>query len=124
MPHEYEGTREYFLIYAELIQAARFRGTVTYQELAELVGLPPVGAFMGAELGAYLGAISQNEVEHGRPMLSAVTVTVDGKPGEGFFGLAKDLGRLAGDLPSHKETFWEAERQRVYATWHRYLHRS
>jgi hypothetical protein len=48
---QYRGTREYALIFAELITAARYRGTVTYQELAELVGLPLQGNFMGAELG-------------------------------------------------------------------------
>jgi hypothetical protein len=55
----YRGTKEYFLILAELIQTARYRGTVTYQELADLVGLPLVGAFMGNELGGYLGTISK-----------------------------------------------------------------
>lgn len=124
MPHEHRGTREYYLIYAELIQAARYRGTVTYQELAELVDLPLVGSHMGSELGAYLGAISENQVKHGRPMLSAITVTVAGQPGEGFFGLAKDLGKLTSDQPADKQAFWETETQRVYATWKRDFHRS
>ena len=40
MVNTHRGTKAYLLIYAELITAARYRGTVTYQELAELVGLP------------------------------------------------------------------------------------
>jgi hypothetical protein len=124
MSDRYRGTKEYFLILVELIQTARYRGTVTYQELADLIGLPLVGAFMGNELGGYLGAISQDEVQHGRPMLSALTVTVEGKPGNGFFALAKDLGKLKSDHPSDREAFWEAEKKAVYQTWQRSFRKS
>ncbi len=111
------GTKAYLLIYAELITAARYRGTVTYQELAELVGLPLQGIYMGAELGEYLGEIVEDEVKQGRPMLSAITVRVTGKPG--FFALAKELGKLSSDDEGVQETFWEAEKQAVYETWQR-----
>ncbi len=47
MDDKYRGTKDYFLIYAELIRAARYRGTVTYQELADFVGLPLRGSYMG-----------------------------------------------------------------------------
>src|SRR5262249_6960595 len=97
MPGEHRGTKQCALIYAELIAAARHRGTVTYQELAELVGLPIVGAHMGSEIGAYLGVISEDEVRQGRPMLSAIAVNVEGKPGGGFYGLAKELDKLTSD---------------------------
>jgi hypothetical protein len=110
-------TRESAIIFMELITAARYRGTVTYQELAALVGLPLQGNYMGAMLGGYLGAISEDEVKHGRPMLSAIAVTTAGKPGEGFFGLAKDLGRLTSESASHRQAFWEAEKRAVYLTW-------
>jgi hypothetical protein len=123
MTDRYHGTKEYFLILAELIQTARYRGTVTYQELADLVGLPLVGSFMGNELGGYLGAISEDEVQHGRPMLSALTVTVEGKPGDGFFALAKDLGKLKSDHPYDRDAFWEAEKRTVYQIWQRSLHK-
>lgn len=113
------GTKAYLLIYAELITAARYRGTVTYQELAELVGLPLQGIYMGAELGEYLGEIVEDEVKQGRPMLSAITVRVTGKPGPGFFALAKELGKLSSDDEGVQETFWEAEKQAVYETWQR-----
>jgi hypothetical protein len=111
------GTRQYHLIYAELIRAARYRGTVTYQELADLVGLPLRGSYMGSELGGYLGAISEEEVKQGRPMLSAIAVTVSGKPGGGFFTFAKDLGRLTSDVLVDQQAFWESEKKHVYETW-------
>jgi hypothetical protein len=120
MNKQYRGSREYSLIFAELITAARYRGTVTYQALAELVGLPLQGNYMGRALGEYLGAISEDEVRvHGRPMLSAIAVTTSGTPGEGFFGLAKDLGKLMSDHPAERQAFWDAERNAVYTTWQR-----
>jgi hypothetical protein len=119
MPSAHRGTREYSLIYAELIAAARHRGTVRYQELADLIGLPLRGGYMAGELGEYLGAISEDEVNQGRPMLSAVTVNKDGKPSRGFFGLAKQLGKLASDDPVEQEAFWESEKKAVYKTWQR-----
>ena len=117
MSTRYVGTRQYHLIYAELIRAARYRGTVTYQELADLVGLPLRGSYMGSELGGYLGAISEEEVKQGRPMLSAIAVTVSGKPGGGFFTFAKDLGRLTSDVLVDQQAFWESEKKHVYETW-------
>lgn len=124
MSDRYTGTREYYLIYAELITAARHRGTVTYQELADLVGLPLIGNHMGRELGWYLGVISENEVKHGRPMLSAIAVTVTGKPGGGFFGLAQQLGKLTSDDESVRNAFWEAEKKAVYETWRKTFDRA
>jgi hypothetical protein len=119
MEDKYRGTKQYLLIYAELIQAARYRGTVTYQELADLVGLPLQGSYMGSEIGGYIGAISEDEVKQGRPMLSAIVIGVSGKPGPGFFTWAKDLGKLKSDEKSDQEAFWEAEKKAVYATWQR-----
>ncbi|MDE3230070.1 MAG: hypothetical protein KGO05_09315 [Chloroflexota bacterium] len=112
-------TKEYHLIYAELIHAARHRGTVTYQEVAELIGIQTYGSYMGHEIGAYAGVISMNEVRHGRPMLSAILVRVDGVPSGGFFDLARQLGRLNSDDEAHQQAFLAAETQAVYHTWKR-----
>lgn len=117
MSKTYRGTKEYILIYAELVNAAQHRGTVTYQELAQLVGLPLQGNFMGQELGHYTGEISREEMEHGRPMLSAIVVGTSGKPGGGFFGLAKQLGKLTSDDPDEQAAFWRSEKQAVHDTW-------
>jgi hypothetical protein len=124
MVNTHRGTNEYMLIYAELITAARYRGTVTYQELAELVGLPLQGIHMGAELGAYLGATAEDEVQQGRPMSSATTIRVTGKPGPGCFALAKELGKLNSDDEAVQQAFWEVEKHAVYETWQRSFSRS
>jgi hypothetical protein len=119
-PPKYRGKQEYLLVYAELINAARHRGTLTYQEVAEIMGLPPRGHHMGAETSHLLGEISQEEHEHGRPMLSALVVSsVDGSVGSGFFGLARDLAKLQGTTPAEERRFWEQGRDAVYAAWKR-----
>ena len=118
---KYRGTREYQLVYAELINAARYRGTVTYQELAVIVGLPPQGSHMGKELGQLLGEISEDEHDRGRPKLSAVAVNVEGVPGPGFFALARDLDKLRSDARGEERRFWESERDVVSETWRRPL---
>jgi len=116
----YRGTGEYFLVFNELVKAARCRGTVTYQELAELIGLPITGDHMASELAQFLGAISEDQDRRKRPMLSAVAVTVDGEPGEGFFKLAKTLGKYGGsDDREDKRRFWEAEVKLVHDLWKR-----
>ena len=123
MSKVYRGSKEYLLIYSELIRAAQHHGIVTYQELADLVGLPLQGNYMGKELGHYTGEISREESEHGRPMLSAIVVGSSGKPGGGFFGLAKELGKLTSDDPAEQNAFWEAEKRAVYETWKKSLHK-
>jgi len=41
---KYRGTKLYHLVFNELITAARYRGTVTYQEIAKMMGLPGCNA--------------------------------------------------------------------------------
>lgn len=112
--NKYLGTKEYALIQAELITAAKHRGTMTYQEIAQIVGLPLKGNYMSKEVGALLGAISEEEVANGRPMLSAIAVGVNGKPGQGFFSWARELGKLTSE---DENDFWESECKAVYDTW-------
>jgi hypothetical protein len=112
--NHYRGKKEYALVYSELIVAAKYRGTITYQEIAQIVGLPLQGNYMQKEIGQILGEISDDEVSNGRPMLSAIAVGVSGNPGQGFFNLARELGRLRDD---DEQRFWEAERKAVYDTW-------
>jgi len=114
---KYHGSQEYHLVYCLLIQTARNQDTVTYQEIAEIMGLPLRGSHMSKETGRICGEISKEEGENGRPMLSAVVVSKsDGMPGEGFFVLAKKLGRLKDDTKQLLE-FWENEKASVYAVW-------
>lgn len=114
---KYRGTTTYHLIYKELITAARYRGTITYQEIAKIMGLPLEGNHMGREVGYILGEISEDEVCQDRPILSAVAIGTSGHPGEGFYGLAKDLGKISEDSPAQRNNFWKNEKKTVYKTW-------
>jgi len=118
MSDKYRGTKEYQLVYAELIMAARYRGVTTYQAVAQILGLPLTGSYMGAEAAGVVGAISGDEVAQGRPMLSALVVKAGShKPGGGFFKLARQLGRLQSDRPEDEQRFWEQEKEALYETW-------
>jgi hypothetical protein len=97
--------------------AARYRGLITYQEIARLMGLPMTGNYMGHEIGEILGEISEDEIANGRPMLSALAVGVSGEPGDGFYTWAKQLGRLHDDTKEGRQRFWEQERLAVYEAW-------
>jgi len=121
MAKKYKGQIIFQKVYWELIQAAQYRGYVTYQEIAQMMSLPLTGSYMGKEVGQMLGEISEEEQERGRPMLSAVAVGVSDSPGEGFFVLAKRLEHQFEDTPSDKNEFWEEEKQKVYQTYQREL---
>jgi len=115
---KYRGKPEYFLAYAELLAAARRRGTVTYREVAFVTGLPLRGGQMAKAVGHLLGEISEDEYRKGRPMLSALAVhEEDGQPGEGFFKLAKLLNKLKDTSHDGKKRFWGEERAAIYSLW-------
>lgn len=116
---KYRGTTKYQLVYAELITAARYRGLTTYQAVAQLLGLPLTGSYMGSQVGQVVGEISEDELAQGRPMLSALVVGVNGKPGPGFYNWARELGRLHGGQHEDEQSFWEREKEAVYETWKR-----
>lgn len=116
---KYRGTTVYFHVKAELVRAAQYRGLTTYQDIAVIMGIPTWGSYMGAATGQMLRELCEDEVAAGRPMLSAVAVTVDRKVGPGFFALAKTLGLLREG--EDETTFWERERDRTYEAWKRPL---
>jgi hypothetical protein len=115
---KYRGTQEYQLVYCKLLAAAQRGDEVVYGEVAEILGIPTTGHHMAREVGQVLGEISEDEHHAGRPMLSAIAVSVTkGFPGEGFFDLARRLGRLT--TTADELAFWRAEEQKVYDTWKR-----
>lgn len=114
---KYINTKDYFRVYAAMIHAAEHRGLVTYQEIAAIMGLPMSGSHMGREVGNMIGVISENELQQGRPMLSAIVVGVNGKPGAGLYAWARDLGRLQSEHPADEERFWEDEKEAIYKEW-------
>lgn len=118
VPSKYRGTKEYHLVFYELIRVARSRELTDYPQIAALVGLPPSGNHMQHEVGYILGEISDDEAAQGRPMLSALVVsTVTHVPGSGFYVLAQQLGKSPGSSSAANEAFWNQELEAVYATW-------
>lgn len=108
-------SRQYFIAYSILINAAQHHGFATYQEIAQAIGLPTSGSYLANQIGQLLGLISANERKHNRPMLSAICIGVNGKPGGGFLPYAKDLGYFKdGD---DEQAFWENECKKVYEEW-------
>jgi hypothetical protein len=116
---KYRGTPFYRYVYGELLLAARYRGTITYQEIAVIMGLPITGNHMSRQTGHILGEISEDEHLAGRPLLSAIAVTVRGEASSGFFGLARDLGLLDSGEDEHK--FWKRQCAEIYELWRRPL---
>jgi len=84
------------LVYEKLKQVATEKKLITYSELNETCGL-----FLDFELakdrnelGRILGEISEYEVKHKRPMLSAIVVFKNKHPPEpayGFYNFADEL---------------------------------
>ena len=120
-PDKYRGTDIYRYVYTELTLAARYRGTLTYQEVAAMARLPMTGNHMSREVGLLLGEISEDEHLQGRPLLSALVINVEGKVTGGFFTLARLLGLLTSDDPAAEQRFLDQQRKAIYAYWKRPL---
>jgi hypothetical protein len=71
-----------------------------------IIDLPLSGNYMGNEVGQVIGEISEDEINKGRPILSAIVVSTSGTPGEGFWGLAKEVGKVFEDTPQGRRSFW------------------
>ena len=112
---EWKDTKEYFITYGILINAAKHSGLATYQEIAQACGLPTSGNYMGKTVGDILGAISKNELEHDRPFLSAIAVGVNGKPGPGFIDWAKELNAAIEN--QDEQDFFYQECKKIYEGW-------
>lgn len=108
---KYRDTKKFRLAYSKLTEVARCRRLTTYQHVAKIMQLPLTGNLVGKETGQMLSQISREEVRCGRPKLPAVVVGTSGYPGDGFYGLAHELGKTPS--PTENTTFWEAKRQRV-----------
>jgi hypothetical protein len=101
-------------LYERLVDAARGRRTMTYSDAAEIVGLSMRNPHHRRLLGQQLGAISEYEADHARPMLSAVVVHKGERSlGSGFYQLGEEIG-LKGSLEDD-DTFAVRELDRVFA---------
>jgi hypothetical protein len=114
---KYRGSKEYLLVYRELITAAHYRGLVSYKAIAKILGIEPTGHHMAREVGLVLGEVSEDEHKRSRPLLSALAVGVIGKPGDGFFQLARQLGKQVGETTEAQSRFWQEEKAAAYEEW-------
>jgi hypothetical protein len=113
--NQYRGTREFHLVYCELIRAARSRDLLYYADVARILRVHPTGHHMARQVGQVLGEVSEEEHQAGRPMLSAVAVNAAGFPGDGFYVLARRLGKLTDH--TSEDAFLRSEREAVYGAW-------
>ena len=79
-------------LYDLLVATAGAGRTVTYAEAGAVVGLSMRNPHHRRLLGQQLGAISEYEIDHDRPMLSAVVIHKGERPGSGFFQLGEEIG--------------------------------
>jgi hypothetical protein len=119
VPRKYRGTPDFFRVRRCLERAATQGCFVNYSNMAGLMGLPRQGNHMACETGYICGEISERTHERGLPMLTAIVIRRDtGMPGQGFFTLAEQLGRLPrGASAGAKRRFWRKEVREVFSTW-------
>lgn len=111
-------TQEENYVRKALIKRAKIGGNYSYKQLTDELYLQYDTANPSdrGELGHILGNISRFEVEHGRPMLSAIVVRQDTRiQGGGFFDLAEELGLLK--ATDTIEGFAVSENRRVKLYW-------
>ncbi|MGG4481229.1 hypothetical protein [Paenibacillus illinoisensis] len=120
---DYNNVKLWLLNY--LIQdIAAKRNVCTYSEISNYIKLKMnlIVEPMSSALSGLLADISIYEHEQGDPLLSVVVVNKETRnPGDGFFKLAKDLGRYTGSLSSkeQKDEFFISELNAVHKIWER-----
>lgn len=103
------------VVYDRLVEVARVRGTTTYSEVGELVGLDMSTEVGRIRIAQILDDINWYENQGNRPMLSAIVILKNENiPGSGFFECARGLGKYRGgdDL-----AFWSNEVKKVHRQW-------
>ena len=102
-------------VYEELIKVAQSGSTTYYSEIAPLAGLDMSSEVDRFRIAQILGEISEDEHRDGRPLLSAVVILKgENRPGEGFFGLAGNLGLYDG---GDADQYWAQELGHVHRFW-------
>ncbi len=97
----------------EMVQTAKRRRTITYGQLAQKVRAINFNPMDNA-FHKMLGQICVEEYEAGRRLLSVVVVRADdGRPGPGFFDLARQLNQQVVE----EDGFFSEELTRVHDAW-------
>jgi hypothetical protein len=100
---------------AALADCARTKTLISYGDLMQRISSISFQTPHDRRLPQFLAEISTEEAQAGRGMMTAMVVSMDreGRPGRGFFKLAKRLGYDVSD----PEKFWREEVNRVFASW-------
>ncbi len=108
-------------VYNQLIELAREGNNITYQNLSDQcrLGLIMTNPDHRNQIAALLGQISTTEHQHGRPLISVLVFRDDRNlPGDGFFELARRLGKYNGSTnPTTRDEFFVAEFRAVCDYW-------
>jgi len=94
-----------------IVKFAKVGETVTYKQVADALGVSWEQAHW--RLPEYLGQACEMERSLGRPLISAIVVSQEGKCGTGFFQMAKSLGIVFND----EQKYQDQEQQRVFDYW-------
>jgi len=96
---------------AHLIDVARARDLVTYQEVAAATGVP-----IGEALFDALNAVAVDNRKRGEPVLCALVIGEKGAPGDGFFARRWiEISPQASQ--AEKLAAWRDECERVWTRW-------
>ncbi|MGI9306945.1 MAG: hypothetical protein ACR2P5_06535 [Gammaproteobacteria bacterium] len=104
----------------KMVDAAKNASTLSYGDLFSPYGMDMGYDSQRALAGTFLGEICAEEHNAGRHLLSVLVVHADDKkPGDGFFGLADELGfSINKRSPSNKKTeFFVKQLKLVYDYW-------
>ncbi len=103
------------LVLDRLIELAYAGKTISYNELAAIVGLDVEKAEDRRVLVRILAEIGYSENAAGRPLITAVVVRPEIRyPGTGFFIQARELGF---NTFEDDRSYYEYELKKVYAFW-------
>jgi len=91
------------------------RKTVYYYEIADVAGLSVDDPYFDIRIGEKLDEVNRFEHAEDRPLLSAIVISKEsGRPGEGFFTCAQELGVYAGE---DRDQFWASALKQVHDRW-------
>jgi hypothetical protein len=106
------------VVHNRLVRLAQARRTVSFREIASLVGTDARSRVSQIRTSKVLSEISVYEHSHARPMLSALVLDREGgSPGREFFVLARTLGRYSGEDEGSDRRFLAAEIRSVWHQW-------
>lgn len=118
--------------YSELVRRVKAldfnKMPVTYGELGRIIGLYIGSDWFQLKIGYIVGACSNYEHRHGRPLISALVVNKDTNcPGKGFWGLygipprLRKVVRIEDITPERldkdRDNFWVKELRRIDTEW-------